>query len=47
LKADALKLDFPAERRKEVLEMVKARGVAKRGLVNDEEFREIVAKVCR
>jgi isopropylmalate/homocitrate/citramalate synthase len=45
LKADALNLDVPAERRKEVLEMVKARGVAKRGLITDEEFREIVAAV--
>jgi isopropylmalate/homocitrate/citramalate synthase len=46
LKADALKLSVPIERRKEVLELVKARGVAKRRLVSDEEFREIVAAVC-
>jgi isopropylmalate/homocitrate/citramalate synthase len=45
LKAEALKLNVPAERRKEVLEMVKARGVAKRGLVTDDEFRKIVAAV--
>jgi isopropylmalate/homocitrate/citramalate synthase len=46
LKASALDLDVPTERRKEVLEMVKARGLAKRGLVSDEEFREIVTAIC-
>jgi isopropylmalate/homocitrate/citramalate synthase len=45
-KANALGLHVAEEKRKEILERVKTRGVAKRGLVTDEEFREIVAAVC-
>jgi isopropylmalate/homocitrate/citramalate synthase len=42
IKAEELGLDVPEERRAEVLAAVKQRGTAKRGLVTDEEFREIV-----
>ena len=45
-KASAMGLNVPDEKRKEVLERVKARGVSKRGLVSDDEFRAIVAAVC-
>jgi len=39
--AEELGLDLPEERRAEVLAQVKALGVHKRGLVTDEEFREL------
>ncbi|MGZ4318706.1 MAG: hypothetical protein ACXVRD_05225 [Gaiellaceae bacterium] len=41
VKADELGLDLPEERRAEVLAQVKALGARKRGLVTDEEFREL------
>ncbi|MGZ4307986.1 MAG: homocitrate synthase/isopropylmalate synthase family protein [Gaiellaceae bacterium] len=41
IKADELGLDLPEERRAEVLAQVKALGARKRGLVTDEEFREL------
>jgi isopropylmalate/homocitrate/citramalate synthase len=41
VKADELGLDLPEERRAEVLAEVKALGARKRGLVTDEEFREL------
>ncbi|MGZ4282346.1 MAG: homoaconitate hydratase, partial [Gaiellaceae bacterium] len=41
IKADELGLDPPEERRAEVLAQVKALGARKRGLVTDEEFREL------
>ena len=42
IKADELGLDLPEERRAEVLVAVKELGTRKRGLVTDEEFRELV-----
>jgi isopropylmalate/homocitrate/citramalate synthase len=41
IKAEELGLDVPEERRAEVLAEVKALGARKRGLVTDEEFREL------
>jgi isopropylmalate/homocitrate/citramalate synthase len=41
IKAEELGLDLPEERRAEVLAEVKALGTRKRGLVTDEEFREL------
>jgi isopropylmalate/homocitrate/citramalate synthase len=42
IKADELGLELSEERRADVLATVKALGAQKRGLVTDEEFREIV-----
>jgi isopropylmalate/homocitrate/citramalate synthase len=42
IKAAELGLDVPDERRAEVLAKVKELGVRKRGLVTDDEFRELV-----
>ena len=44
IKAEELGLDVPEERRAELLGEVKALGARKRGLVSDEEFRELVAR---
>jgi isopropylmalate/homocitrate/citramalate synthase len=44
IKAEELGLDVPEERFPEVLAAVKQRGTDKRGLVTDEEFREIAAR---
>jgi isopropylmalate/homocitrate/citramalate synthase len=41
IKAEELGLDVPEDRRAEVLARVKALGARKRGLVTDEEFREL------
>jgi isopropylmalate/homocitrate/citramalate synthase len=41
IKAEQLGLDVPEERRAEVLAKVKELGARKRGLVSDEEFREL------
>jgi isopropylmalate/homocitrate/citramalate synthase len=41
IKAEELRLDLPEERRAAVLAKVKELGVRKRGLVSDEEFREL------
>jgi len=41
IKADELGLDLPEERRAEVLARVKELGARKRGLVTDDEFREL------
>ncbi|HET6945601.1 MAG TPA: hypothetical protein VFI01_09650 [Gaiellaceae bacterium] len=41
IKADELGLDVPEERRGEVLAKVKELGARKRGLVSDDEFREL------
>ncbi|MGH9774380.1 MAG: LeuA family protein [Candidatus Acidiferrales bacterium] len=46
LKSQELGIDIPEERRAAVLAAVKARGIEKRGLVGDAEFREIVRNVC-
>ncbi len=46
LKARELALPIPQEKQGEVLAAVKARGIEKRGLVTDEEFRAIVLRVC-
>ena len=43
IKADELGLDLPEERRAEVLARVKELGARKRGLVTDDEFRELAA----
>jgi isopropylmalate/homocitrate/citramalate synthase len=43
LKAAELGLDVPDERRAELLAAVKRLGVEKRGLVSDDEFRELAA----
>ena len=42
IKAEELGLDVPEERRAELLETVKKLGTQKRGLVTDEEFRQLV-----
>jgi isopropylmalate/homocitrate/citramalate synthase len=42
IKAEELGLDVPEERRAEVLAKVKELGARKRGLVTDDEFRELV-----
>ena len=42
IKAEELGLDLPDDRRAEVLAKVKALGARKRGLVSDDEFRELV-----
>jgi isopropylmalate/homocitrate/citramalate synthase len=42
IKAEELGLDVPEDRRPEVLAKVKELGTRKRGLVTDEEFRELV-----
>jgi len=41
IKAEELGLDVPEEKRAEVLARVKELGARKRGLVDDEEFREL------
>src|SRR5213075_814680 len=41
MKAEELGLDIPEEKRAELLAQVKALGTRKRGLVSDEEFREL------
>jgi isopropylmalate/homocitrate/citramalate synthase len=41
IKAEELGLEVPEERRAELLAQVKALGTRKRGLVSDEEFREL------
>jgi isopropylmalate/homocitrate/citramalate synthase len=41
IKADELGIDVPDERRAELLAKVKELGTSKRGLVTDEEFREL------
>jgi isopropylmalate/homocitrate/citramalate synthase len=42
IKAEELGLDVPEERRAEVLTRVKALGTSKRGLVTDDEFKELI-----
>ncbi|MDH4113557.1 MAG: homoaconitate hydratase [Actinomycetota bacterium] len=44
IKADELGLDVPEERRPAILAAVKTLGTTKRGLVTDDEFRELIAK---
>jgi isopropylmalate/homocitrate/citramalate synthase len=46
LKCEELGLTVPEEKRAAVLAAVKQRGIAKRALVTDDEFRAIVAKMC-
>ncbi len=46
LKCEELGLTVPEEKRAAVLAAVKQRGIAKRALVSDHEFRSIVAEVC-
>ena len=46
IKARELGLEIPAEKKPEVLAAVKKRGIEKRGLLTDSEFREIVAHCC-
>jgi isopropylmalate/homocitrate/citramalate synthase len=46
IKAAELRLQVPQELRAEVLAAVKQLGIEKRGLVTDEEFREIVRHTC-
>jgi isopropylmalate/homocitrate/citramalate synthase len=43
IKCQELGLDVPDEHERELLAEVKRRGTAKRGLVSDEEFRELVS----
>jgi isopropylmalate/homocitrate/citramalate synthase len=47
LKAKELGVSVPEEKRSAVLAAVKKRGIEKRGLVGDEEFRGIVGRVVR
>lgn len=47
LKCAELGLTVPEEKRAAVLASVKQRGIAKRALVSDDEFRSIVAEICR
>jgi isopropylmalate/homocitrate/citramalate synthase len=42
LKAKELGISVPADQRASILAAIKKRGIAKRGLVSDEEFRQIV-----
>jgi isopropylmalate/homocitrate/citramalate synthase len=44
IRADELGLDVPEERRAELLAAVKELGAEKHGLVNDEEFTELVRR---
>jgi isopropylmalate/homocitrate/citramalate synthase len=44
IKAEELDLDVPEERRAELLAAVKQRGADKRGLVDDDEFAELVRR---
>ncbi len=44
IKADELGLDVPEDQRAGLLAAVKARGTAKRGLVTDDEFRELAER---
>ena len=44
IKADELGLDVPEEQRRDLLAAVKARATTNRGLVTDEELRELVAQ---
>jgi isopropylmalate/homocitrate/citramalate synthase len=44
IKAEELGLDLPDERRAEVLARVKEVGTSKRGLVTDDEFRQLVSE---
>ena len=46
LKAKELRLTVTPEQRAPILAMVKKRAIAKRGLVTDEEFRQIVVEVA-
>ncbi len=46
IKARELGLEIPVEKQTEVLSAVKKRGIEKRGLLTDTEFREIVARCC-
>jgi isopropylmalate/homocitrate/citramalate synthase len=43
IKADELGIDVPEERRAELLAKVKELGTRKRGLVTDDEFRELAS----
>jgi isopropylmalate/homocitrate/citramalate synthase len=45
LKAKELGLQIPKERREAVVAAVKKKGIEKRGLLTDQEFREIVSRV--
>src|SRR6266481_871243 len=45
LKARELRLAVPADQRGSILAAVKKRGIAKRGLVSDDEFRQIVEEL--
>ncbi len=47
LKCEELGLAVPEEKRGAVLAAVKQRGIEKRALVSDDEFRSIVADVCK
>jgi isopropylmalate/homocitrate/citramalate synthase len=42
IKSEELGLDLDEETQRELLEAVKRRGAEKRGLVTDEEFRQLV-----
>jgi len=44
IKAEELGLDVPEERRADLLARVKELGASKRGLVTDDEFRELVSR---
>jgi isopropylmalate/homocitrate/citramalate synthase len=44
IKAEELGLDVPEERQRELLEQVKKVGTDKRGLVTDDEFRQLVSE---
>jgi isopropylmalate/homocitrate/citramalate synthase len=44
IKVEELGLDVPEERQRELLEQVKKLGTAKRGLVTDDEFRQLVTE---
>jgi methanogen homocitrate synthase len=46
LKCEELGLTVPEEKRAAVLAAVKQRGIAKRALVTDDEFRAILNEIC-
>ena len=47
LKCEELGIDLPDEAQRDLLKQVKALGSARRGLVSDEEFRELAGKLAR
>ena len=47
LKCEELGIDLPEDAQRELLKQVKALGTERRGLISDEEFRELAGKLAR